>query len=121
MESCSAIQSSSDESGRLNRARKFLTLECLPGLILPIVQRNDSKTLHSGAHATRACFDHHGPVRQCLGLGQAQSQSAHCATSSEKASQSAGFHSINKGNCEPVPLIGQFWTVVTSAQLPVTV
>jgi hypothetical protein len=38
----------------------------------------------------------------------------------EKACQSAGFHSINKGNCEPVPLIGQFWTVVTSAQLPVT-
>ena len=31
-----------------------------------------------------------------------------------------GLHSINKGNCEPVPLIGQFWTVAASAQLPVT-
>ena len=29
--------------------------------------------------------------------------------------------SIIKGNCEPVPLIGQFWTVATNAKLPVTV
>jgi hypothetical protein len=71
-------------------------------------------------HATRACFDHHGSVWQCLGPSQAQGQSAHCATPLAKACQSRGLHSINKGNCEPVPLIGQFWTVVTSAQLPVT-
>ena len=71
-------------------------------------------------HATRACFHHNGPVRQCLGLGQAKSQSANRATPLEKACQPTGFHSMNKGNCEPVPLIGQFWTVVTSAQLPVT-
>jgi hypothetical protein len=32
----------------------------------------------------------------------------------------ADLNSIKKGNCEAVPLIGQFWTVVTSAQLPVT-
>ena len=30
------------------------------------------------------------------------------------------FIQINKGNCGPVPLIGQFWTVAASAQLPVT-
>ncbi len=71
-------------------------------------------------NATRACFHHNGPVRQCLGLGQAQSQSANRATPLEKACQPTGFHSINKGNCEAVPLIGQFWTVATSAQLPVT-
>ena len=71
-------------------------------------------------HATRACFNHNGPVRQCLGLGQAQGQSAHRATPLAKACQSRGLHSINKGNCEAVPLIGQFWTVATSAQLPVT-
>jgi hypothetical protein len=45
----------------------------------------------------------------------AQSCNASC-----KACQSRGLHSINKGNCEPVPLIGQFWTVAASAQLPVT-
>src|SRR5258706_11002532 len=61
-----------------------------------------------------------GPVRQRLCLGQAQGQSAHCATPLAKACQSRGFHSINKGNCISVPLIGQFWTVAASAQLPVT-
>src|SRR5450631_1535553 len=71
-------------------------------------------------HATRARLNHNGPVRQCLGLGQAQGQSAHCATPLAKTCQSRGLRSINKGNCEPVPLIGQFWTVATSAQLPVT-
>ena len=71
-------------------------------------------------HATRACFDHHGSVWQCLGPGQAQGQSAYRATSVAKACQSRGLHSINKGNCVAVPLIGQFWTVATSAQLPVT-
>lgn len=29
-----------------------------------------------------------------------------------------GRYSINKGNCEAVPLIGQFWTVVTNANCP---
>ena len=71
-------------------------------------------------HATRARLNHNGPVRQRLGLGQAQGQSAHRATPLAKACQSRGLHPINKGNCESVPLIGQFWTVVTSAQLPVT-
>ena len=42
------------------------------------------------------------------------------ATPLAKACQSRGLHSINKGNCVPVPLIGQFWTVAASAQLPVT-
>ena len=67
-------------------------------------------------HATRARLNHNGPVRQRLGLGQAQGQSAHCATPLAKACQSRGLHSINKGNCVPVPLIGQFRTVVTSPQ-----
>src|SRR5580693_1710676 len=71
-------------------------------------------------HATCACFHHHGPVRQCLGLGQAQSQSPNRATPLAKTCQSRGLHSINKGYCVAVPLIGQFWTVATSAQLPVT-
>ena len=71
-------------------------------------------------HATRACFHHDGPVRRCLGLGQAQSQSPNRATPLAKVCQSADLHSINKGNCVAVPLIGQFWTVAASAQLPVT-
>ena len=71
-------------------------------------------------HATRACFHHNGPVRQRLGLGQAQGQSAHCATPLATACQSRGLHSINKGDCVSVPLVGQFWTVAASAQLPVT-
>ncbi len=72
------------------------------------------------AHATRPRLNHNGPIRQCLGLGQAQGQSPHCATPLAKACQSAGFHSINKGNCAAVPLIGQFSTVAASAQWPVT-
>src|ERR1700685_3578717 len=71
-------------------------------------------------HATRARFHHDGPVRQCLGLGQAQSQSPNRATPLAKASQSRGLYSINKGNCVTVPLIGQFWTVAGSRQYPVT-
>src|SRR5271169_3038616 len=71
-------------------------------------------------HATRARLNHNGPVRQCLGPGQAQGQSAHCATPLAKACESRGLHSINKGNCVAVPLIGQFWTVAASAQWPVT-
>ena len=38
----------------------------------------------------------------------------------QRPANQAGLHSINKGNCGAVPLIGQFWTVATSAQLPVT-
>ena len=34
--------------------------------------------------------------------------------------ESADLDSIIKGNCGPVPLIGQFWTVATNAELPVT-
>src|ERR1700685_4036068 len=58
--------------------------------------------------------------RPCLGPGQAQGQSPHCATPLAKACQSRGLDSINKGNCVAVPLIGQFWTVAASAQWPVT-
>src|ERR1700733_3058505 len=71
-------------------------------------------------HATRARLHHNGSVWKCLGLGKTQSQSANRATPLEKVCHSAGLHSINKGNCVAVPLIGQFWTVATSAQLPVT-
>ena len=89
---------------------------------IPCVAGRDRSTRGRTAetHATRACFHHHGPVRQCLGLGQAQSQSPNRATPLAKACQSRGLHSINKGNCVAVPLIGQFWTVAASAQLPVT-
>src|SRR3984957_3594797 len=71
-------------------------------------------------HATRARLNHNGPVRQCLGLGQAQSQSPNRATPLAETCESRGLHSINKGNCVAAPLIGQFWTVAASAQLPVT-
>jgi hypothetical protein len=71
-------------------------------------------------HATRARLNNDGPVRQCLGLGQAQSQSPNRATPLAKTCESRGLHSINKGNCVAVPPIGQFWTVAASAQLPVT-
>ena len=68
----------------------------------------------------RPILHHNGPVWQCLGLGKTQSQSANRATPLEKACHSTDLHSINKGNCVAVPLIGQFWTVAASAQLPVT-
>jgi hypothetical protein len=71
-------------------------------------------------HLGGARFYHHGSVWKCLGLGKTQSQSANRATTVEKVCQSADLDSIDKGNCEAVPLIGQFWTVATSAQLPVT-
>jgi integrase len=72
-------------------------------------------------HATRARFYDDGPVWKCLGYGEAQGQSANSATTVEKVCQSAADRdSINKGNCEAVPLIGQFWTVTTLQQLPVT-
>ena len=64
------------------------------------------------AHASRAHFHHDGPVWQCFDGSQAQSQSASGAKTLEKNGwQRASFHSINKGNCGPVSLIGQFWTV----------
>jgi hypothetical protein len=89
---------------------------------VPCVAGRDRSTRGSATktHATRACFHHDGPVRQCIGLGQAQSQSPNRATPLAKVCHSADLHSINKGNCEPVPLIGQFWTVAANAQLPVT-
>jgi len=89
---------------------------------IPCLARRDRSTRGRTAetYATRACLHHNGPVWQRVGFGQAQSQSANRATPVEKVCQSTGLHSINKGNCEAVPLIGQFWTVVTSAQLPVT-
>jgi hypothetical protein len=62
-------------------------------------------------HATRAHLYNDGPVRKCLGNGEAQGQSAYCATTVEKISRRATLDSINKGNCEAVPLVGQFWTV----------
>jgi hypothetical protein len=72
-------------------------------------------------YATRAHFDNDGPVWKCLGDGETQSQSANCAKTVETVCQSAADRdSINKGNCEAVPLIGQFWTVTTLEQLPVT-
>ena len=65
-------------------------------------------------HATRARFYDDGPVWKRLGYGEAQGQSANSATTLEKVCQSAADRdSINKGNCEAVPLIGQFWTVTT--------
>jgi hypothetical protein len=89
-------------------------LPCLAG-------RNRSTRGRSAeTHATRARFHHNGPVWKCIGLGKTQSQSANRATPAEKVCHSAGLHSIIKGNCEAVPLIGQFWTVAASAQLPVT-
>jgi hypothetical protein len=43
------------------------------------------------------------------------------ATTAEKVYQSAADRDpINKGNREAVPLVGQFWTVTTLEQLPVT-
>ena len=37
-----------------------------------------------------------------------------------RSANQQALHSINKGNCVAVPLIGQFWTVAASAELPVT-
>ena len=73
------------------------------------------------AHATRSHLTHNGSVRQCFSNCEAKSQSANRATSPQKGNQSAGLDSIMKGNCGPVPLIGQFWTVTTNTELPVTV
>jgi hypothetical protein len=72
------------------------------------------------AHATRSHLHHHGSVRECFGNRETKSQSADRAAAAEKSSEPAGLDSTNKGNCGPVPLIGQFWTVATTAELPVT-
>jgi integrase len=53
-------------------------------------------------------------------LAKRKGQSANRATTVEKVCQPTSLHSINKGNCEAVPLIGQFWTVAATTQLPVT-
>jgi Bacterial protein of unknown function (DUF899) len=73
------------------------------------------------ADATRAHLNHDGSVRQRFSNCEAKSQSANRATSPQKGNESAGVDSIIKGNCGPVPLIGQFWTVATNAKLPVIV
>jgi len=71
--------------------------------------------------ATRSHLNHDGSVRQCSSIREAKSQSTNRATTLEKICQPTGLHSTNKGNCGAVPLIGQFWTVPTIAELPVTV
>ena len=88
-------------------------LPCLAG------RNRSTRGRSTETHATRARLHHNGPVWKCLGLGKTQSQSANRATAVEKVCHSASLHSINKGNCSAVPLIGQFWTVAASAQLPV--
>ena len=104
-----------------DRQTPVFTMGCVPSHVSWVAGRDRSpRGSATKTHATRACFHHNGPVRQCLGLGQAQSQSANRTTPLAKVCHSADLHSINKGNCESVPLIGQFWTVATSAQLPVT-
>ncbi len=96
-------------------------VSCVPPHIPCLARRHRSTRGRTAeTYAKRACLHHNGPVWQRVGFGQAQSQSANRATPVEKVCQSTGLRSINKGNCEAVPLIGQFWTVVTNAQLPVT-
>jgi hypothetical protein len=73
------------------------------------------------ANATRSHLNHDGSVRQCFSNCEAQSQSANRAAGPQKGNESADLDSIIKGNCGPVPLIGQFWTVTTKTELPVTV
>jgi hypothetical protein len=87
-----------------------------------VARRNGSANGSAAeADATRTHLNHDGSVRQCFSNSEAKSQSANRATSPQKGNESAGVDSIIKGNCEPVPLIGQFWTVATNAKLPVTV
>jgi integrase len=87
-----------------------------------VARRNGSANGSTAeADATRAHLNHDGSVRQCFSSCEAKSQSANRATSPQKGNESAGVDSIIKGNCGPVPLIGQFWTVATNAKLPVTV
>jgi len=61
---------------------------------------------------TRSHFNHHGPLRKCIGRSQAQGQSASHPALAEKACRLAGFNPRKKGNCERVSLIGRFWTVI---------
>jgi hypothetical protein len=87
-----------------------------------MAQRNGSTHGSTAeADATRTHLNHDGSVRQCFSSCEAKSQSANRATSPQKGNESAGVDSVIKGNCGPVPLIGQFWTVATNAKLPVTV
>src|SRR5437660_12735921 len=87
-----------------------------------VARRNGSANGSTAeADATRAHLNHDGSVRQCFSNCEAKSQSANRATSPQKRNESADLDSIIKGNCEPVPLIGQFWTVATNAKLPFTV
>ena|SRR5208282_548032 len=81
-------------------------LSCLAG------RNRSSRGRAAEAYASRAHLHHDGPLWQCFDGSQAQSQSASGAKTLEKNGwQRASFHSINKGNCGPVSLIGQFWTV----------
>ena len=52
---------------------------------------------------------------------ETKGQSADRAAAPEKSSEPADLDSINEGNYGSVPLIGQFWTVAATAELPVTV
>jgi hypothetical protein len=80
----------------------------LPPHLSCLARRNRSTRGRAAeTHATRACFDNHGSVWQCLDPGQAQGKSAYRATPLAKACQYRGLYSINKGNCVAVPLIGQ--------------
>jgi hypothetical protein len=81
----------------------------VPAHLLRLAGRNLSTCGRAAeTHATRAHFNNDGPVWKCLGDGEAQGQSANCATTNAKVCQSAALDSINKGNCEAVPLIRQF-------------
>jgi hypothetical protein len=91
--------------------------------LLPGVARRNRSTNGSTAEAdaTRSHFNHDGSVRQRFSNCKAKSQSANRAEGPQTGNESAGLDSIIKGRCGPVPLIGQFWTVATNAELPVTV
>ena len=84
---------------------------------LPRVAGRNGSTNGSTAEAdaTRSHLNHNGPVRQCFSNCEAKSQSANRATGPQKGNESAVRDSIIKGNCEAVPLIGQFWQ---SLQMP---
>src|SRR5205814_10649781 len=72
------------------------------------------------AYATCSHLNHHGSVRECFCNCQTNGQSGDRAAAPEKSGEPTHIDSINKGNCGRVPLIGQFWTVATTAELPVT-
>ena len=91
--------------------------------LLPGVARRNRSTNGSTAEAdaTRSHFNDDGSVQQRFSNCKAKSQSANRAEGPQTGNESAGLDSIIKGRCGPVPLIGQFWTVATNAELPVTV